>query len=74
MAAIDMTKIYGNKSYKGKWVAVEDYKTKPRVVALGKTLKEAMEKAQEKGFKLPLMMQVPKKILPFVGGYHIISG
>lgn len=73
MAAIDMTKIYGNKTYKGKWVAVENYKTRPKVVASGKTLKEAMEKAETKGFKLPLMMQIPKKILPFAGGYHILS-
>ncbi len=74
MPAIDMTHIYGNRNYKGKWVAVEDYRTKPKVVASGKTLKEAMEKAESKGFKLPLMMQVPKKVLPFAGGYHIVSG
>ena len=73
MSAIDMTHIYGNRSYKGKWVAVENYQTNPKVVASGKTLKEAMEKAQQKGFELPLMMQVPKKILPFAGGYHIIE-
>ncbi len=74
MSAIDMTKIYGNKTYKGKWVAVEGYQTNPNVVASGKTLKEAMEKAQKKGFKLPLMMQIPKKILPFAGGYfNIVS-
>jgi len=73
MSAIDMTHIYGNKNYKGKWVAVEDYQTNPKVVASGKTLKAAMEKAQQKGFKLPLMMQIPKKILPFAGGYHIIT-
>ncbi len=72
MQSIDMTKIYSNRNYKGKWVAVEDYKTNPTVVASGKTLREAMEKAQQKGFRLPLMMQVPKKILPFVGGYRPI--
>lgn len=74
MSTIDMTKIYSNRSYKGKWVAVENYETNPAVVASGKTLKETMEKAQKKGFKMPLMMQIPKKILPFVGGYHIMGG
>ena len=71
MAAIDMTKIY--KDYKGKWVAVKDYETRPAVVASGKTLKEAMEKAQQKGFKMPLMMQIPKKVLYFVGAPQIIT-
>lgn len=67
MPAIDMTKIYGNKNYKGNWVALKDFKTKPKVVAYAKTLKEAMEKAQQKGFQMPAMMQIPKKVLPFVG-------
>jgi len=72
MAAIDMTKIYSNKNYKGKWVALKDFKTKPKVVAYANTLKEAMEKAQQKGFKLPALMQIPKKLLPFVGSPGII--
>lgn len=71
MVAIDMTKIYGNKNYKGKWVALNDFKTKPKVVAYANTLKEAMEKAEAKGFKMPAMMQIPKKILPFVGSPRI---
>lgn len=71
MAAIDMTHIYSNKNYKGKWVALNDFKTKPKVVAYANTLKEAMEKAQQKGFKMPAMMQIPKKVLPFVGSPRI---
>lgn len=73
MSSIDMTKIYGNKTYKGKWVAMIDFGTKPKVVAYAKTLQEAMEKAQHKGFKMPAMMQIPKKILPFVGSPTIIQ-
>lgn len=73
MAAIDMTKIYGNKNYKGKWVAIKDFGTKPRVVAYSETLKKAMEKAHQKGFKMPAMMQIPKKLLPFVGIPRIIQ-
>lgn len=67
-----MTKIYGNKTYKGKWVAIKDFESSPKVVAYGKSLKEAMEKAKQLGFELPLMMQIPRKVLPFVGAPQII--
>lgn len=67
MSAIDMTKIYSNKSYRGNWVAMIDFESKPKVIAYAKTLKEAVEKAQQKGFKTPAMMQIPKKILPLWG-------
>lgn len=73
MSAIDMTHIYSNKAYKGNWVAIINFETDPEVVAYAKTLKGAMEKAQKKGYKLPLMMPVPKKLLPFVGGYQLIK-
>ena len=64
MKAIDMTGIYRN--YKGKWVALKS-PTDMTVIASGKTLHEALGKAKEKGFKMPMMVDVPKKILPFVG-------
>jgi hypothetical protein len=73
MAGIDFTHIYGSKAYKGKWVAVINYKTKPKVVVSAKSLKEAMELAEKKGYKLPLLMHIPKKILPFVGGFSLLS-
>lgn len=73
MPAIDMTKIYGNRNYKGNWVAMINFETKPKVVAYAKTLKEAIEKAEVKGFKMPAMMQIPRKILPFVGSPKIIK-
>ena len=73
MQTIDMTHIYSSKTYKGNWVAIIDHETKPKVVAYAKTLKEAMEKAAQKGYELPLMMPVPKKVLPFIGGYHVIK-
>lgn len=72
MAAIDMTHIYSNKNYKGNWVALNDFKTKPKVVAYAKTLDEALKKAQLKGYKMPAMMQIPRKVLPFVGAPRII--
>lgn len=67
MKANDMTKIYGNKTYKGKWVAIEDFETKPRVVAYGKSLKETLDKAEKKGYEHPSVTRIPRKILPIVG-------
>lgn len=67
MSAIDMTKIYGNRNYKGKWVAIKDFETKPTVVAYGKTLKETLKKAEQKGYKHPAVTQIPKEVFPIVG-------
>ena len=67
MAAIDMTKIYSNNSYKGNWVAMTNYNTNPQVIAYAKTLKETLEKAGKKGYKDPVVTQIPKKLTYFVG-------
>lgn len=67
MAAIDMTKIYGSKAYKGNWVAIKDFETKPKVIAYAKTLHEVLNKAEKKGYKHPAVTQIPKEILPIVG-------
>lgn len=67
MPAIDMKKIYSNKNYKGNWVAMIDYESRPKVVAYAKTLHEVLGKAEEKGYKHPAVTQIPKKILPIVG-------
>lgn len=67
MSAIDMTKIYGNKNYKGRWVAMINYNTNPQVIAYAKTLKETLEKAEKKGYKNPVVTQIPKKLMYFVG-------
>lgn len=66
MKAIDMISIY--RKYKGLWVAIEDPKAiKPKVVASGKTLQETLNKAKKKGFDMPAVTQIPRKILPIVG-------
>ncbi len=67
MPAIDMTKIYGNKNYKGNWVALKSFTSNPEVVSHAKTLRETLKKASEQGFKHPVIMQIPTKILPIVG-------
>lgn len=63
MKTIDWTKIY--QKYQGFWVGLkEDQKT---IVSYGKTVKEVMQKAEEKGYKEPILFKVPSKIVPFVG-------
>lgn len=64
MRPIDMTKIY--REYKGKWVALKS-PTDITVIASGETLHEALIKARKKGVKMPMMVDVPKEILPIVG-------
>jgi len=70
MAAIDMTKIYGNKSYKGKWVAMKNYDTHPEVIATGQTLKEVLEQAEKNGYREPVVTQIPNKLTYFVGSMN----
>lgn len=67
MAAIDMKKIYSNKNYRGNWIALKSFTSNPEVIAYAKTLKETLKKADEKGFNHPVIMQIPKQILPIVG-------
>ena len=67
MQAIDMKKIYSNKSYKGNWVALKSFTSNPEVIAYAKTLHEVLKKAKQKGYDMPLVTQIPKKVLPIVG-------
>lgn len=60
---IDWTGIY--KKYRGLWVALaDDEKT---VISAGKTFKETLKKAEKKGFKDPIFMQVPEESLSYIG-------
>ncbi len=63
MKVIDWTHLY--KNYKGKWVALKDDEV--TVISSGKSLDEAAEKAEKKGFKNPIFYSVPNKQLPFIG-------
>jgi len=62
---IDWTKIY--QKYKGLWVALKD--DEKTVVASGNTVKEAVNKAKERGCQNPIMFRVPTKVMPYVGGF-----
>lgn len=61
--AIDWTKIY--HQYKGLWVALQD--DERTVVASGKTAKEVLGQAHEKGCPKPILFRVPTEIVPYVG-------
>jgi len=63
--AIDWTKIY--KKYKGLWVALKD--DEKTVIASGKTAKEAWEKSQKIGYKMPILTKMPERLIPYVGLY-----
>lgn len=65
MKTVDMTKIY--KNYKGKWVAIENFETNPRVLASGGSLREVLGKARKKGHEHPAVTQIPREVLPIVG-------
>lgn len=64
--AIDWSKIF--KTYKGLWVGLKnDEKT---IIASGKTVKEVMSKAKERGkHSLPILFRVPTKIVPYIGSF-----
>jgi hypothetical protein len=61
--AIDWTKIY--KKYRGLWVALKD--DEKTVVGSGKTAREALEKAREKGYEKPILTRMPEKLVTYVG-------
>lgn len=63
--AIDWTNIF--RKYKGLWVGLKnDEKT---VLASGRTVKEVMEKSKKKGVHLPMLLKVPEKLIPYIGGF-----
>lgn len=64
MKAIDWRKVY--KNYKGKWVAVKNDTNPITVVAYGASLKIVLDEAHGKGYKLPLVRQIPRKLKPFL--------
>ena len=67
MKTIDMKKLYSNKNYRGNWVALKSFVSDPEVLAYAKTLKQTIKKAEKKGFEHPVLMQIPKEILPIAG-------
>lgn len=60
---IDWTGIYAQD--KGLWVALDGDET--TVISSGKTLKEALQKAHDKGYAEPIMSRVPERLEAYVG-------
>lgn len=60
---LDFTKI--TKKYKGKWVSLTG--NEKRVIASGKSAKEALEKAKKEGYENPILFKVPTTLLPYIG-------
>ena len=60
---IDWTKEF--VKYKGLWVALED--NQQNVIFAGKTVREAIKGAKEKGFDDPIVMRFPTEIISYVG-------
>ncbi|MFH1626877.1 MAG: DUF5678 domain-containing protein [bacterium] len=56
------------KKYAGFWISMSD--DEKTVISKGKTAKEALIKAQKKGFKKPILNYIPKKLITFVGFRH----
>ncbi len=64
---IDWTNIC--RKYRGMWVALLD--DQQTVVGSGDSIKKALEQALKKGHNDPIVMRVPTKILPYIGGLRI---
>ena len=61
--AINFAKLL--KDYKSGWVAISSDFTS--VVLSGKTLKEALTKAQAQGIQDPIMTKMPEMVATYVG-------
>lgn len=63
MKTTDFIEIH--KKYKGKWIALTlDEK---EVIASGESLKEILQESKKKGLEHPIVMRVPKAVVPLVG-------
>ena len=62
--AIDWTKNF--IKYKGLWVAMKNDQT--TVIASGKTAKDVLKEARNKGLSSPTLFKVPTQIIPYIGG------
>ncbi|MFA6006108.1 MAG: DUF5678 domain-containing protein [Candidatus Paceibacterota bacterium] len=64
---MDWTKIY--KKYKGQWIALASDEI--TVIANGDTAKEALGKANERGYSNPILNRVPSEFITFAGAHEI---
>ncbi|MAG44737.1 hypothetical protein CL633_02505 [bacterium] len=60
---VNWTQIY--KKYKGKWVTLD--KDEQTVISSASKGTTAFKKAQDKGFEAPILMHIPKEVMPYIG-------
>lgn len=65
-----ISRVEVQRKYPGKWVAFKSDRV--TVAGVGRTPKEAAEKALRKGVKIPSLFKVPSEPLPYVG-YNLHS-
>lgn len=54
-----------HKKYKGKWIALTlDEK---KVIASGDSLQKILKISQKKGLEHPIVMKIPKAVVPLIG-------
>lgn len=59
-----ISRVEVQRKYPGKWIAFkEDLVT---VAGVGRTPKEAVEKAKDIGVKIPYLLKIPRESLPYV--------
>ncbi len=61
--AKDWTKIF--EQYKGNWVALKS--DEQTVISAGKTAKEALSIAYQKGYTTPILAKMPNDLLTYIG-------
>lgn len=61
--SINWTSLY--KKYKGLWLALENDEI--TVISSGKTAKETLLKAKNKGFANPILTKMPQTLSTYVG-------
>lgn len=61
--AINWTDLF--KKHKGNWLALKD--DEKTVVGIGVTAKEALVKAQRRGYSNPILTKMPQKLTSYVG-------
>ncbi|MCK4244642.1 MAG: hypothetical protein KAX20_03350 [Candidatus Omnitrophica bacterium] len=64
MKTISYVKIYKNKKYKGKFIALLENSN--QVVGVGSTPQEALKKAEKQGCEDPVLTKVPTKATAYI--------
>ncbi len=64
MKTISYVKIYKNKKYRGKFIALLENSNK--VVGVGSTPQKALKEAEKQGYNDPILTKVPTKTTAYI--------